>query len=280
MDMECDAPMGETVQTCPSDCSICGDDTISGTEECEDGNIVDSDDCTNTCTSAKCGDGIAWTLGAGLETCDDSGLQTADCETNCIKPNCGDGILNAPAGEDCDDHNTVKNDGCSDVCKVECVAFVTNGIFNGSLGGLAGGDAKCSSAASSAGLHGIYRAWLSDSKVSAINRLAACTVPVTLLNGTIISNSWADFTTPDHKEPIAVDEYDSAPEVTDPQFKVWTGTLKDGSAAVLNCMDWSSAMVADIGRNGSSAAKNSSWTEDGLHECNRKFHLYCIQQPD
>ncbi len=37
----------------------------------------------------------------------------------CAPPACGDGLLNSSAGEECDDGNTVGDDGCSDTCFFE-----------------------------------------------------------------------------------------------------------------------------------------------------------------
>ena len=40
--------------------AICGDGvTQTGFEECDDGNLVDTDACTNACTLATCGDDAA-----------------------------------------------------------------------------------------------------------------------------------------------------------------------------------------------------------------------------
>lgn len=40
------------------DATTCGDGTLQPGEECDDGNRVDDDLCTNACTEARCGDGI------------------------------------------------------------------------------------------------------------------------------------------------------------------------------------------------------------------------------
>src|SRR5690606_38217908 len=62
---------------------ICGDGTVDRDEECDDGNAVDDDDCSNACTTAICGDGI---IQAGLgETCDDGNTDGGDgCSASCI----------------------------------------------------------------------------------------------------------------------------------------------------------------------------------------------------
>ena len=61
----------------------CGNGIVDDGEQCDDGNTVNTDACTNACTNATCGDGV-------------------------VRP-----------GEECDDGNTVDLDGCSSACVVE-----------------------------------------------------------------------------------------------------------------------------------------------------------------
>ena len=61
---------------------VCGDGTIGGTEECDDGNLDPNDGCTDVCTL------------------------------------CGNGVL--AALEECDDGNLASNDGCSAACRFVC----------------------------------------------------------------------------------------------------------------------------------------------------------------
>jgi cysteine-rich repeat protein len=64
--------------------AACGDGTVSAGEECDDGNTVDTDSCTNFCQ---------------------------------LTDGCGDGNLDP--GESCDDNNIVSGDGCSAVCQLD-----------------------------------------------------------------------------------------------------------------------------------------------------------------
>ena len=58
-------------------------------EECDDGNDVDTDGCTNACRFARCGDGV---MGPG-EECDDGNDVNSDaCTNGCTQARCGDGI--------------------------------------------------------------------------------------------------------------------------------------------------------------------------------------------
>jgi len=59
-----------------------------------------------------CGDGVA----SGDEDCDDEG-ESASCNADCTLAACGDGIINATAGEECDDAaDNGPTRRCSDVC--------------------------------------------------------------------------------------------------------------------------------------------------------------------
>lgn len=114
----------------------CGDAIvqIENGETCDDGNFVDGDGCSSTCTfeevaSSACGDGI---IGGTEEACDDGNLVDGDgCSGSCeieqgyeceadqgeCKPVCGDGLLRP--GEVCDDGNVLSDDGCSSDCQAE-----------------------------------------------------------------------------------------------------------------------------------------------------------------
>jgi len=100
----------------------CGDGVTEGDEECDDGNEVDDDDCSNECLvntpDPYCGDG---NLDFG-EDCDDGNNDDGDgcsavCEIEIPDPYCGDGNLDI--GEDCDDNNNTDGDGCSAFCEIE-----------------------------------------------------------------------------------------------------------------------------------------------------------------
>jgi cysteine-rich repeat protein len=91
--------------------SVCGNNKIEGSEQCDDGNLINGDGCSSTCQTT-CGDGIR----AGSELCDDgakNGASGDGCSSTC-QTTCGDGIV---AGfEQCDDGNLINGDGCSSKC--------------------------------------------------------------------------------------------------------------------------------------------------------------------
>ena len=92
----------------------CGNGEVESGEECDDGNSVQTDNCLNNCTAAKCGDGQVRT---GAEECDDGNTsQTDACLNNCKAAKCGDSQVRAGV-EDCDDGNTSQTDPCLNNCK-------------------------------------------------------------------------------------------------------------------------------------------------------------------
>jgi fibro-slime domain-containing protein len=150
----------------------CGDGRLNGSEltsmdssgnpnGCDDGNTMDGDGCSSTCTvetgyicrhpgqlcvlNQYCGDGKV----EPGEQCDDGNNDYTDgCYGDCtIAPYfscppsggactstivCGDGRRDP--GEACDDHNTANGDGCSSLCTVEA---------NWSCTGAAGATSTC-----------------------------------------------------------------------------------------------------------------------------------------
>jgi len=104
----------------------CGDGIVDpqqgtdGPEECDDGNIDQSDDCAN-CHIATCGDGF---IHRGVEECDDGNTDDHDdCPSGplgqCHRARCGDGIdnTNGAQSEECDcgdgENMTQPPTGCS-----------------------------------------------------------------------------------------------------------------------------------------------------------------------
>lgn len=65
----------------------CGNGIAEGSEECDDGNKIDTDGCISTCKLATCGDSLVW---KDVEECDDGNLDPDDgCLNGCIK-DCSD----------------------------------------------------------------------------------------------------------------------------------------------------------------------------------------------
>lgn len=67
----------DTIGMCAVPEAICGNGFVETGEECDDANVIATDDC-NLCKKAVCGDGIVQT---GIEQCDGSNLAGASCQT-------------------------------------------------------------------------------------------------------------------------------------------------------------------------------------------------------
>jgi len=119
-------------------------------EECDDGNAINSDECSNDCTIARCGDTIVQAsrgetcdqgsnnafadggchpvdctfivCGDGVttrpvESCDDGNQNNNDaCGNDCVSADCGDGVIQDETGEECDDGDSDNTDLCTTAC--------------------------------------------------------------------------------------------------------------------------------------------------------------------
>jgi cysteine-rich repeat protein len=125
---------------------VCGDQFVTGTEECDDANTVDGDGCDNCRFSCVSSDSarncIPTDACAGQGTCNDSthtctpGTPLADnvacgsggyCKNGtCTQPSCGNGI--EEPGEACDlgTSNGTTGSGCKSDCTFECVNAATD----------------------------------------------------------------------------------------------------------------------------------------------------------
>jgi cysteine-rich repeat protein len=94
--------------------TVCGNGIIEGNEQCDDGNMDNTDTCTDACKLFVCGDGF--TQPGNNEECDDGNQDNSDaCTVDCQKARCGDGYLQP--GEECDDQNNNDLDACNNSCK-------------------------------------------------------------------------------------------------------------------------------------------------------------------
>ncbi len=150
--------------------------------------------------------------------------------------------------------------------------FATTATPNGAFGGLAGGDAICAAAAASAGLHGTWIAWLSDSSTNAIDRLDVNSGPFLTMDGFLIASNKADLTDGTLANSITRNEFSG----TAAAF-IWTGTLTNGTSGGGNCSDWTS--TGGSGMTGVTGSTSGSWTQNGGGSvCSAPSSLFCIEQ--
>jgi len=155
------------------------------------------------------------------------------------------------------------------------IVFVSSVNYTGNLGGLSGADSKCQALASAVpALSGkTFKAWLSNSTLSARDRLTHSTVPYILLNTTVVANNWADLVDGTLQNPIILSEKNS--QVLS---GVWTGTDEYGDKRTDTCSDWTSDLHVINGRTGVSIYFGKGWTNMVYWACSFNFNLYCFEQ--
>jgi hypothetical protein len=152
--------------------------------------------------------------------------------------------------------------------------FATKDKHMGNLGGLDGADATCASLARTRGFPGVYRAWLSSSTTSAIDRIQGAG-PWTRVDGTSV------FASRDALKgvPLVAVLLDEEGGSISPSSNVWTGTRVGGVKSSEHCTDWTSSDGAGHGTWGQADKADTSWTESpsGGEPCNDNVRLLCLR---
>jgi len=144
---ECDDGNTRNNDACVLGCrkATCGDGYIEhGVEQCEPPNTAKCNAMCRRILVPGCGNGQ---LDPGEECDDGNGSSADDCTTSCTVARCGDGwVHNAGTGpfEECDDGNLQSGDGCSSTCTLECGNGVIDGACaRGNIGASCSTDAEC-----------------------------------------------------------------------------------------------------------------------------------------
>ena len=252
-----------------------------------------SDGCGGTCTSGSCAAGLhctgtvcacdgtscsgccsggACVGGASIAACGTGGVGCATCTAPT-----GNGAATCTTGTcgvTCDSGYTAC--GSSQCCKNK-VAFVSSTLSAGNLGGLAGADSTCRTLAAGAGLGGTFKAWLSDTGLTAASRLTHSLAPYVLVNGTTkVANDWAGLTSGTLLHEIDTTEGGARPNIP----IVWTGTTVAGAYSGSGCGDWKSGANAVGGSYGQATYTDVHWTQfPGLSgACDFNGAIYCLEQ--
>jgi hypothetical protein len=159
--------------------------------------------------------------------------------------------------------------------------FATSERFTGALGGLAGADAQCARLASTAGLAGEFRAWLSVGDSAPENRMTQSAGPYLLVGDTPIADDWDDLVDGMLKNAIQLDEK-GEPIIDaficgDSVFPVWSNTMPSGLAGDASCGGWTD--VTGTGSTGRANVRTAGWTIDTcVRDCTTLLAFYCIEQ--
>jgi hypothetical protein len=156
------------------------------------------------------------------------------------------------------------------------LVFVTKDTFPATLGGLAGADAKCQAAANTAGLGGVWQAWLSDSTESPTTRWETLSWgPYYDILGNVIAADFGDLTDGALRVPIERAQDNTIIGFPD---NTWSNTRFTGARLTTTpCDDWTTT-------NGTASAGgiigeiDTDWTQGIATLCGSENHLYCFEQ--
>jgi hypothetical protein len=169
-------------------------------------------------------------------------------------------------------------------CLSKKIIFVTGpSYYDGALGGLQGADQTCQTLATTAGLTGTFKAWLSDSTTAAADRLTHHNGPYVRTDGVVVANDWKDLTDGWLKEPILYTENheDYVPDDSPAYwYPVWSNTKVSGAiiSTTSNCSNWTSNNPSEFGWAGDMSSIDGSWTNGDSINCDEVHPLYCIEQ--
>lgn len=165
------------------------------------------------------------------------------------------------------------------------LVFITSTSGSGNLAswpgaagqsGLAAGDAICQSAAEESGLPdpSSFVAWLSTSSADARDRVTAAG-PFKRLDAYTVANNFADLT--DGSLDTTIHVNNNGQYVTGTP-EILTGTLADGTASGINCLEWTSALNTEEATGGRpNFAQLPAWTEhSSTTGCFGARQLYCF----
>lgn len=217
---------------------VCGDGILNADEECDDGNMDNTDACLTTCTLPSCGDGF---VHAGFEECDEGSPDNTGCY-HCVR---------------------------------DRLVFVTSEGWSGMMSGFGGAYARCQQAAFSAG-HStpkVFYPWLNDGTFWPSADFIRSQGRYVLSTGQVIALDWNDLTDGELLHPI-----DRTIDGILLQVPVWTATKVDGTPFTDgHCSGWSSSGT-EYARFGFSDLADAGWTDYGFSlPCGAGAHLYCIE---
>lgn len=140
--------------------------------------------------------------------------------------------------------------------------------------GIAAGDSICRTLARNAGLENAdhFKAWLSDSHTSAIDRIQS-DGPWVRVDGILVA---------ENRQGLAEGGLLTVIDVTENEKHInemyaWTGTLNNRMPDTENiCGDWQVGSDGSNGRIGR-IFDISAWTTGGYPSCSNIYHLYCLE---
>ena len=147
----------------------------------------------------------------------------------------------------------------------------------GGASGLAAADNVCRARAAASHLPapGSFVAWLSDSQTDARDRVTS-NGPFRRIDGVTVATSRTDLLDGTHDGSLHQFET-GAYMIGNAGGQVFTGTAPDGTAAAMNCSDWTTNEADPEAAQGiAGISRSTSWTEYSDTSCSYSSHLYCF----
>lgn len=158
--------------------------------------------------------------------------------------------------------------------------FVTAATYTGDLGGLSGADAKCQSQATTYGIPGTFKAWISDHGTTVASRFYHSSLPYKYWNGSSwiqIADNWSDLT--DGTLDNSIDTTVTGGATTG---NMYTGTGTDGGfgwGGAYTCYDWGYGGATPDGYGGVFGRTDAWWTAYSTgYVCSNSFNIMCFEQ--
>lgn len=269
--------LGAPCASCFNPTSYDAPSEASGTSDTGPGTTAESNSSTSATGTTSSSTSPSGTTSSTTTTAAASTGTTEPATTSCGQC-CGDGEVQPP--EECDDGNVENDDGCSSDCRKEFrYVFVTSDTFSGDLGGHQGADEKCQAAASSAGLSGMFRAWLSTSTEDPVDALVQSAVPYRRLDGMQVAQNWPDLIDGMLDTPINLTEKMTfVPGPVCDSRAAWTASFANGTEydAGKTCSDWTSNSGTTTGGNPNETT--GAWSHGCPLSCASLASLYCVEQ--
>lgn len=167
--------------------------------------------------------------------------------------------------------------------------FVTAAVGTGDLSswpgagvatGVAAGDAICNDAATTAGIAGTFKAWLSDNVTNAVDHITS-DGPWVRVDGVTVATNKADLIDGNLLTPINVTE--NGDYIFDNMLSrsAWTGTdetgTRVGTAAANRCADWTDGTAGSSGDIGGADRNGNIWSNWNIVSCDGMNRLYCLE---
>jgi hypothetical protein len=247
--------------------------------DCASGTCDGSGACALESTATECRPALAECDVA--EFCDGSSIDCGPDELVAANTPCSDYVCDGLVAEcptSCaSDLDCAPDRFCADgTCILGKRIFISSTEQNGALGGLAGADALCQTLATNAGHQGQFRAFMSDSTVSAAMRLTQANIPYRLVSGAVVADDWQDLVDGTLDANILTTETGSIAFTVG----VMTGTNEMGAYATMgfasNCLDWQSSDSEEVCVAG--FANNPLWAAWGTGSCVGTRRINCVEQ--